>query len=59
MFNLRRCIAVGVSMVFYNSYLPLMVDDSEEVQDAMAAAAGGVLSDEEARSVGRCRLTPK
>ena len=22
-------VAVGVSMVFYNSYLPLMVDDSE------------------------------
>ena len=29
-------VCLGVSVVFYNSYLPLMVDDSEEVRNAMA-----------------------
>jgi len=28
-------VCLGVSVVFYNSYLPLMVDDSEEVRDAI------------------------
>ena len=35
-------ISLGVSVVFYNSYLPLMVDDSEEVRDAVGASASGV-----------------
>jgi hypothetical protein len=29
--------ALGASVVFYNSYLPLMVDDAEEVRAAAAA----------------------
>ena len=31
-------ISLGVSVVFYNSYLPLMVDDSDRVRDAVVAA---------------------
>ena len=31
-------ISLGVSVVFYNSYLPLMVDDSERVRAARATA---------------------
>ena len=33
-------VCLGVSVVFYNSYLPLMVDDSEEVRNAMAGGKG-------------------
>jgi UMF1 family MFS transporter len=43
--------ALGVSVVFYNSYMPLMVDDSSEVREAMAAAAAGLMSGDEARAV--------
>jgi len=62
--------ALGVSVVFYNSYMPLMVDDSSEVREAMAGAAAGVMSDDEARAVqdkvgseystkvGRCKFAP-
>jgi hypothetical protein len=37
-------------VVFYNSYLPLMVDDAEEVRDAAAAAATGVKGEDDVRA---------
>lgn len=43
-------ISLGVSLVFYNSYLPLMVDDAEEVRQAAEAAASGVKGEEDVRA---------
>jgi UMF1 family MFS transporter len=40
-------VCLGISVVFYNSYLPLMVDDSPEVQAARAASADGSGREEE------------
>ena len=37
-------ISLGVSVVYYNSYLPLMVDDSEPVRSALAARDAGAAS---------------
>ena len=34
-------------MVFYNSYLPLMVDDSVQVMEAKAAVASGLAGEQE------------
>ena len=43
-------ISLGVSVVFYNSYLPLMVDDSERVRDAHASAESESLAADEVRA---------
>lgn len=43
-------ISLGVSLVFYNSYLPLMVDDAREVREAAEAAASGMKGEEDVRA---------
>lgn len=43
-------ISLGVSVVFYNSYLPLMVDDSERVRAARATAESESLAADEVRA---------
>ena len=43
-------ISLGISVVFYNSYLPLMVDDSQEVQDCVAAEATALAGKDEMRA---------
>ena len=40
-------ISLGVSVVFYNSYLPLMVEDSALVQGAVEGKAKGALGDDD------------
>jgi len=40
-------ISLGVSVVFYNSYLPLMVEDSALVQGALEGKAEGALGDDD------------
>ena len=44
-------VALGVSVVFYNSYLPLMVDADETVVEAAEGAKMGTKSEEEANAV--------
>uniref|UniRef100_A0A7S0XG84 Autophagy-related protein n=1 Tax=Mantoniella antarctica TaxID=81844 RepID=A0A7S0XG84_9CHLO len=43
-------VSLGVSLVFYNSYLPLMVKDSTMVREAEAAAASGMVGEDEVRA---------
>ena len=43
-------ISLGVSVVFYNSYLPLMVDDSPEVREAIEAASTGLKGEDDVRA---------
>ena len=40
-------VSLGVSVVFYNSYLPLMVDESKEVKDASGGVEKGTKSEQD------------